>query len=121
MLVEGSALRATELRSWDDLHIHPESFRIHSPAWDHQKLFTAGRALEAELGLRPLRSRAREGHELPQRAADFEERDLVRQFGERYLAYRKSVPKVLPPLWTSPSPVMRAGAPAKPSTPSTGA
>ena len=22
--------------------IHPETFRIHSPAWDHQKLFTAG-------------------------------------------------------------------------------
>jgi hypothetical protein len=35
--------------------IHPETFRIHSPAWDHQKLFTGARALERELGLRPLR------------------------------------------------------------------
>jgi len=33
----------------------------------------------------------------------FEERDLVRQFGERYLMYRKSVPKVLPRLWPSTS------------------
>ena len=31
--------------------IHPETFRIHSPAWDHQKLFTGARALERELGL----------------------------------------------------------------------
>jgi hypothetical protein len=38
--------------------IHPESFRIHSPAWDHQKLFTAGRAREAELGPRNPRTRA---------------------------------------------------------------
>ena len=60
--------------------IHPESFRIHSPAWDHQKLFTAGRALEAELGLRPLRSRAREGRELPQRAADYEAQQGVDSF-----------------------------------------
>jgi hypothetical protein len=29
--------------------IHPETFRIHSPAWDHQKLFTGARALESEL------------------------------------------------------------------------
>jgi hypothetical protein len=60
--------------------IHPESFRIHSPAWDHQKLFTAGRVLEAELGLRPLRSRAREGNELPQRAADYEAQQGVDSF-----------------------------------------
>ena len=45
--------------------IHPESFRIHSPAWDHQKLFTAGRALEAELGLTPLRSRTRDRENVP--------------------------------------------------------
>jgi hypothetical protein len=30
--------------------IHPETFRIHSPAGDHQKLFTGARALERELG-----------------------------------------------------------------------
>jgi hypothetical protein len=60
--------------------IHPESFRIHSPAWDHQKLFTAGRALEAELGLRPLRSRARERDDLPQRAADYEAQQGVDSF-----------------------------------------
>jgi len=40
--------------------IHPETFRIHSPAWDHQKLFTAGRVLERELGLTPLQSRVRD-------------------------------------------------------------
>ena len=51
----------------------------------------------------------------------FEERDLVRQFGERYLAYRKSVPKVIPRLWTSASPLEQGGAPAKPSVPSEGA
>ncbi len=33
----------------------------------------------------------------------FEERDLVRQFGQRYLAYRQSVPKVIPRLWPSAS------------------
>ena len=60
--------------------IHPERFRIHSPAWDHQKLFTAGRALEAELGLRPLRSRARERDDLPQRAADYEAQQGVESF-----------------------------------------
>jgi hypothetical protein len=60
--------------------IHPESFRIHSPAWDHQKLFTAGRALEAELGLRPLRSRARERDQLPQRACDYEAQQGVDSF-----------------------------------------
>jgi len=56
--------------------IHPETFRIHSPAWDHQKLFTGARALERELGLRPLRSRTRERERerenVPQRAADCE-------------------------------------------------
>jgi len=52
--------------------IHPETFRIHSPAWDHQKLFTAGRALELELGLTPLRSRVRDREKVPQRAADHE-------------------------------------------------
>ncbi|MGB3050197.1 MAG: relaxase/mobilization nuclease domain-containing protein, partial [Polyangiales bacterium] len=52
--------------------IHPETFRIHSPAWDHQKLFTAGRALELELGLTPLQSRVRDREKVPQRAADHE-------------------------------------------------
>ena len=52
--------------------IHPETFRIHSPAWDHQKLFTAGRVLELELGLTPLQSRARDREKVPQRAADHE-------------------------------------------------
>ncbi len=52
--------------------IHPEIFRIHSPAWDHQKLFTAGRALEVEFGLTPLRSRVREREKVPQRAQDCE-------------------------------------------------
>ena len=60
--------------------IHPESFRIHSPAWDHQKLFTAGRALEAELGLRPLRSRARERDDLPLRAREYEAQQGVESF-----------------------------------------
>jgi protein-S-isoprenylcysteine O-methyltransferase Ste14 len=31
----------------------------------------------------------------------FEERDLVRRFGQRYLAYRQNVPKVIPRLWPS--------------------
>ena len=52
--------------------IHPETFRIHSPAWDHQKLFTVGRALEVELGLTPLQSRVRDREKVPQRAADHE-------------------------------------------------
>ena len=52
--------------------IHPETFRIHSPAWDHQKLFTGARALERELGLTPLRSRTRDREKVPQRAADCE-------------------------------------------------
>jgi hypothetical protein len=60
--------------------IHPESFRIHSPAWDHQKLFEAGRALEAELGLRPLRARTRERDELPRPAADYEAQQGVESF-----------------------------------------
>jgi len=60
--------------------IHPETFRIHSPAWDHQKLFEAGRALEAELGLRPLRARTRERDELPQPAADYEAQQGVESF-----------------------------------------
>ena len=60
--------------------IHPGSFRIHSPAWDHQELFTAGRALEAELGLRPLRLRARERDDLPQRARDYEAQQGVESF-----------------------------------------
>ena len=64
--------------------IHPESFRIHSPAWDHQKLFTSGRALETELGLRPLRSRARQRDDLPQRAAEYEAQQGSRR--------RRSVP-----------------------------
>ncbi|MGB5349646.1 MAG: TraI/MobA(P) family conjugative relaxase [Polyangiales bacterium] len=52
--------------------IHPETFRIHSPAWDHQKLFTAGRVLELELGLTPLQSKVRDREKVPQRAADHE-------------------------------------------------
>jgi hypothetical protein len=52
--------------------IHPETFRIHSPAWDHQKLFTGARAIERELGLIPLRSRTRDRERVPQRAADCE-------------------------------------------------
>jgi hypothetical protein len=52
--------------------IHPETLRIHSPAWDHQKLFTGARALERELGLTPLRSRTRDRERVPQRAADCE-------------------------------------------------
>ena len=51
---------------------HPETFRIHSPAWDHQKLFTAGRALELEFGLTPLWSRVRDREKVAQRAADHE-------------------------------------------------
>jgi hypothetical protein len=54
---------ATRHNDKDHEHVHvainkinPETFRIHSPAWDHQKLFTAGRALEVELGLTPLRA-----------------------------------------------------------------
>ena len=60
--------------------IHPDTFRIHSPAWDHQKLFAAGRALEAELELTPLRSMAREREKLPQRAADCEAHQGIDSF-----------------------------------------
>ena len=60
--------------------IHPETFRIHSPAWDHQKLFTAGRALELELGLTPLQSRTRDRENLPQRAADYEAHHGIESF-----------------------------------------
>ena len=31
----------------------------------------------------------------------FEERDLVRRFGQRYLSYRQNVPKLIPRLWPS--------------------
>ena len=60
--------------------IHPETFRIHSPAWDHQKLFTGARTLERELGLTPLRSRTRERERAPQRAADYEAHHGVDSF-----------------------------------------
>ncbi len=60
--------------------IHPETFRIHSPAWDCQKLFTGARALERELGLTPLRSRTRERENVPQRAADCEAHHGVDSF-----------------------------------------
>jgi len=60
--------------------IHPETFRIHCPAWDHHKLFTAGRALEAELGLTPLRSRVREREKVPQRAEDCEAQHGIDSF-----------------------------------------
>jgi len=60
--------------------IHPGTFRIHSPAWDHQKLFAAGRALEAELELTPLRSMARQREQLPQRAADCEAHQGIDSF-----------------------------------------
>jgi hypothetical protein len=60
--------------------IHPETFRIHSPAWDHQKLFTGARALEMELGLTPLRSRARDREKVPQRAADCEAHHAIDSF-----------------------------------------
>ena len=60
--------------------IHPDTFRIHSPAWDHQKLFAAGRALEAELELTPLRSIAREREKLPRRAADCEAHQGIDSF-----------------------------------------
>ena len=52
--------------------IHPDTFRIHSPAWDHQKLFTGARALERELGLIPLRSKTREREKIPERVIDCE-------------------------------------------------
>jgi len=71
----------------DHEHIHvainkidPGTFRIHSPSWDHQKLFSAGRALEAELGLIPLRTRTRERDDLPPRAADYEAQQGLESF-----------------------------------------
>ncbi|MGB8330367.1 MAG: relaxase/mobilization nuclease domain-containing protein, partial [Polyangiales bacterium] len=60
--------------------IHPETFRIHLPAWDYQKLFTGARALERELGLTPLRPRTRERENVPQRAADCEAHHGVDSF-----------------------------------------
>ena len=60
--------------------IHPETFRIHSPAWDHQKLFTVARALERELGLTPLRSRTREREKIPERAIDCEAHQGINSF-----------------------------------------
>jgi hypothetical protein len=60
--------------------IHPETFRIHSPAWDHQKLFTGARALERELGLTPLRSRTRDREKTPQRAIDCEAHQGIDSF-----------------------------------------
>ena len=60
--------------------IHPETFRIHSPAWDHQKLFTGARALERELGLAPLQSRTRDREKLPERAADCEAHQGIDSF-----------------------------------------
>ena len=60
--------------------IHPGTFLIHSPAWDHQKLFAEARALELELGLTPLRSRARDRENVPQRAADCEAHQGIGSF-----------------------------------------
>jgi hypothetical protein len=60
--------------------IHPETFRIHSPAWDHQKLFTGARTLERELGLRPLRSRTRDRQKIPERAIDCEAHQGISSF-----------------------------------------
>ncbi len=60
--------------------IHPETLRIHSPSWDHRKLFTGARALEMELGLTPLRSRARARENVPQRAADCEAHQGIESF-----------------------------------------
>ena len=60
--------------------IHPETFRIHSPAWDHQKLFSGARALERELGLTPLRSRTRDCEKITQRAIDCEAHQGINSF-----------------------------------------
>lgn len=60
--------------------IHPETFRIHSPAWDHQKLFTAARELELELDLTPLRSKTHDRDKLPERAADCEAHQGIDSF-----------------------------------------
>jgi len=42
----------------------------------------------------------------------FEERGLVRRFGQRYLTYRQNVPKVIPRLWPSDSGPKRHDAPS---------
>jgi hypothetical protein len=60
--------------------IHPETFRIHSPAWDHQKLFTGARALERELGLTLLRSRTRDREKIPERAIECEAHQGINSF-----------------------------------------
>ena len=62
--------------------IHPGTFLIHSPAWDHQKLFAEARALERELGLTPLRSRSRtrDREKIPQRAIDCEAHQGIDSF-----------------------------------------
>jgi len=60
--------------------IHPETFRIHSPAWDHQKLFSGARALERELDLIPLPSRTRERERIPQRVIDCEAHQGIHSF-----------------------------------------
>jgi hypothetical protein len=60
--------------------IHPETFRIHSPAWDHQKLLTGARALERELGLTPLLSRTRDREKIPERAIDCEAHQGIHSF-----------------------------------------
>jgi protein-S-isoprenylcysteine O-methyltransferase Ste14 len=43
----------------------------------------------------------------------FEERDLIRRFGQRYIAYRQTVPKVIPRLWPSGSGAKQQDAPPK--------
>ena len=43
----------------------------------------------------------------------FEERDLVRRFGQRYVTYRQNVPKVIPRLWPSASGTKPHRAPPK--------
>lgn len=60
--------------------IHPNTFRIHSPEWDHQKLFTGARALERELGLTPLRSRTRDREKIPEQAIDCEAHQGINSF-----------------------------------------
>ena len=60
--------------------IHPDTFRIHFPEWDHQKLFTGARALERELGLTPLRSRTRDREKIPERAIDCEAHQGINSF-----------------------------------------
>ena len=60
--------------------IHPETLRIHSPAWDHRKLFTGARALERELGLIPLLSRTRDRERIPERAIDCEAHQGIHSF-----------------------------------------